>query len=165
MSLVTVPLCKGHFTIINPSTHQPEKMNKPNTPGQTWKTRTHQKTIHLAYWTAGWLLTTALATFGPIALWGDTQWLTLLAVLVNALIGLGMILTNVQFLKLQDEFMQKVQLQAMGITLGLSLVAGITFSLLDTTNLIRQDAEISVLILFMGLTYLTTLWITLRRYR
>ena len=142
---------------------------KPGSPStRTKKEQLRDHTKNLAFWTFLWVLTTAIVAFGPVFIWGGRPsgtWITVAAVVLNFSVGLMMISSNARHLRLQDELMQKVQLQAMAVTLGLSLVAGITFSLLDSTNLIRQDAEISVLVVFMAVTYMVSLGLNFRRYR
>jgi hypothetical protein len=79
-------------------------------------------------------------------------------------VGLGMILSNKNYLLKLDELMQRIQLEAMGVTLGIGVVAGLSYSLLDTTNLIAADAEIGFLVLLMGVVYLSSIAISQRRY-
>ena len=76
-----------------------------------------------------------------------------------------MVISSIRHLQELDELMKKIQLEAMGITLGIGVVGGLSFSLLDITNIILFDAEISHLILFMGAVYLTSLWINYKRYK
>lgn len=130
-----------------------------------WKARINEKTVRLAVWTAGWVATTALATFGPQYFWDSQPWLTFTAILVNLGLGLGMIVANIQHLKVLDEMMQKIQLQAMGLALGAGVVGGLSYSLLDTTNMITSDAEIAYLVMLIAITYLISLAINNWRYR
>jgi hypothetical protein len=76
-----------------------------------------------------------------------------------------MIFANIHHITSLDEMMQKIQLEAMGITLGITLITGISYSLLDTANVIAQDAEISLLIIVMGLSYMTATAIGYRKYK
>jgi len=130
-----------------------------------WKARTHEATTRLAGWTAGWVITIALATFGPTYLWGDQSWLTMVVILINFGIGLGMIVANIHHLQMQDEMMQKIQLQAMALALGIGVVGGLSYSILDITNMISSDAEISYLVILISITYLVSLIYNRRRYR
>jgi len=75
-----------------------------------------------------------------------------------------MVLANVKMFRQYDELEQKIHAEAMGLTLGATVVVGLTYSLLDQTNLIQSDAEISVLIFFVGITYLVTLLINRKKY-
>jgi hypothetical protein len=140
-------------------------MEKLTSHSNDWKARMSKTTVHLAEWTAGWVITMALATFGPNYLWGSQQWLTIIAILLNLSFGLGMIVAYIRHLKMQDEMMQKIQLQAMAIALGVGVVGGLSYSLLDTTNIISSDAEIPYLVILIGITYLVSLIVNRRRYR
>jgi len=124
-----------------------------------------KRTKQLAIWTMLWTLSMALASFGPKFLWDNNTFLTLLAIGVNIALGIGMILANRRFVNDGDELEKKIQLESMGLTLGLAVVVGLAYSLLDTTNLISADAEISVLVIFIGLTYITTTIVNTKKYR
>lgn len=63
-----------------------------------------------------------------------------------------------------DELQRKIHIEALAITLGLSVIAGLSFSLLDQTNLIAFDAEIGFLVGFIGITYMIALAINRSRY-
>lgn len=131
----------------------------------SWTNRVHSNLWRLAAWTAAWLITMALATFGPAFLWDANQTLTLGAVGLNALAGLGMIRANIRYLNALDEMMQKLQLEAMGLSLGVGVVGGLSYALLDTTNLISSDAEIAYVVMLMGLTYIVSTVVGVWRYR
>jgi hypothetical protein len=119
----------------------------------------------LAIWTLAWVLSTAGAAFGPELIWGEQTLISSAALGVNFLIGIGMIFANIHHITSLDEMLQKIQLQAMGITLGVTLVSGISYSLMDSINLIAADAEISLLIILMSLTYLAAIGIGYQRYK
>jgi hypothetical protein len=129
-----------------------------------WPEQTRKTTINVAVWTFSWVMTVAIATFGPIFFWGEHHIINFFAILLNVGVGIGMIRANIHHLKLQDELMRKVQLEAMGITLGVAVVGGIAYSMLDATNLIPFDADISGLVLLIGLTYITSFVINMKRY-
>ena len=76
-----------------------------------------------------------------------------------------MILANRRHLNGLDEMQQKIQLNAMGLSLGVGLVTGLAYSNLDVTNVIPFDAEISHLVILMGLTYGAGIFAGLRKYR
>jgi hypothetical protein len=130
-----------------------------------WEATVKRQTINLAYWTAAWLVTLAVATFGPKFLWQSATILTLAAVGLNLLVGLGMIRANKNHLRSLDEMQQKIQLEAMGLTLGIGLVVGLAYSNSDLSGIIPFHAEISHLVLLMGLTYLATLVFSYRKFR
>lgn len=122
-------------------------------------------TRRLGLWTVAWVATMAIANFGPRVVWGEISWITALAIAANLAIGAGMVLANVRYLKNLDEMQQKVQLGAMGLSLGVGLVVGLAYSNLDVTGLIGFHAQISHLVMLMGLTYLAGTLAGVRKYR
>ena len=126
---------------------------------------TKKNTINLALWTGTWVLSMALSTFGPLVIWEDNATLTAIAIALNFLIGIGMIFANIRLLNGLDELQRKIQLEAMGISLGLAIVAGLAYSSLDQSNLISYNAEISHLVILVGITYFAGVLIGSSRYR
>lgn len=123
-----------------------------------------RQTVRLAWWTLAWLLSMALATFGPDYLWGGQQIFTVIAIGINLVIGFGMIVAIKNHLRSLDELHQKIHLDAMGLTLGVGLVVGLAYSNLDIGNVVAFDAEISHLVVLMSLTYLAAIILGTRKY-
>ena len=96
----------------------------------------------------------AVAAFGPKFIWDFNSTISILAILVNTGLGIGMILANKRHLNGLDEMQRKIQLEAMALSLGVGVVGGLSYSMLDVTNVISYDAEISHLVILIGLTYL-----------
>lgn len=119
----------------------------------------------LAWWTWSWVATLAIATFGPKFIWDDHTVLTIFSVLVNLVNGIWMIVANRNLMNHYDELEKKIYLEAMGLTLGLSVIVGLTYSLLDQVDIIAQDAQIGFLVMFMGVTYMISVLVNARRYR
>ena len=140
-------------------------MNDLKTERGDWASKNVRNTTHLGFWTAAWLLTMAAANFGPLFIWQSIEWITAVAILINLAIGFGMILANKRHLNGLDEMHQKIQLNAMALSLGVGLVTGLAYSNLDVTNIIPFDAEISHLVILMGLTYGAGIYAGLRKYR
>jgi hypothetical protein len=128
-------------------------------------TRTKINTVQLGLWTGAWVLTSALAAFGPRYFWEFNTPLTILGVLINLGIGFGMILANKRLLNGMDELMRKIQLEAMAISLGVGLVCGLSYELLEDIKLITFEPEVSHLIMLMALTYMVGLIAGNRRYK
>lgn len=139
-------------------------MDRPETNRESRATRTRQNTVRLAWWTLAWLVTMALAVFGPKFLWNSSLPLTVSAIALNLAAGIGMIVANIRHLKGLDELQQKIQLEAMGLALGVAVVVGLAYSSLDITNVIPFDAEISNLVILVALTYLVGVLVGHRRY-
>ncbi len=129
------------------------------------KEERRKRTLQLAVWTWSWVATLALATFGPKFIWNESSPLTVVAIVLNLFNGAVMIWANRNLFNHYDELERKLHLEAMALTLGLTLITGLSFSLLDQTNLIAFDAEISFLVIFMGITYMIALLVNRRRYQ
>ena len=140
-------------------------METQNIKSSDWTEKVHKSTVRLAVWTIAWVISVAVPAFGPAFLWGENDLINSLVIILNVSIGIGMITANIRHIKLQDEMMQKIQLEAMGIALGVAIVGGIAYSMLDVTNVIPFDAEIGLLVGFIGITYLISLFTNLRRYK
>ncbi|MCC4834760.1 hypothetical protein Q4601_13375 [Shewanella sp. 1_MG-2023] len=130
-----------------------------------WKKCNSINTIRLAKWTAAWVITLAITTFGPIFLWPENDIITVATIGGNFLVGIGMIWANKQHLASLDELQQKIQLNAMGLSLGVGLIVGISYSTLATTGIINAHAEISHLVIVMSLTYMVGIILGNRKYR
>lgn len=128
------------------------------------KAERKKRTLQLALWTWTWVATMALATFGPIYIWEENKNLTHIAILVNLINGGLMVIANVKLFRHYDELEQKIHAEAMGLTLGATVVVGLSYSLVDQTNLIHSDAEIGILVMFIGLTYFISLLINRKKY-
>ncbi|HLU93414.1 MAG TPA: hypothetical protein VKZ54_04780, partial [Membranihabitans sp.] len=87
-----------------------------------------------------------------------------IAILLTLGTGIGMIVTNIHQLKSLDEMMQKIQLEAMAISLGVGVIGGLSYSLMDTENLIPFDAEIGHMVILICVTYLISILMGYRRY-
>ena len=140
-------------------------METKNSSSNTWKDRKRSISVQLAFWALAYVITMAIASFGPKFLWDYNAVASLSAILCNLLVGLWMIIVNVRHLKQADELMKKIQLEAMGLALGIGIVVGLSYSLLDVTNVISSDAEIAYLVIVIGLIYLTSLVVNYRRYQ
>jgi len=128
------------------------------------KAERKKRTIRLAIWTWSWVATLAIATFGPMFIWNEHQGFTIIAIGINLINGILMILANRHLFNHFDELERKIHLESLAFTLGASLVVGLSYSLLDQTNIIKGDAEISFLVGFMGITYMIALLINRKRY-
>lgn len=130
-----------------------------------WNHKNKKNTINLAFWTISWTASMALSTFGRMFIWHDNKTLSIAAILINLLLGIGMILANIRFIKGLDELQQKIQLEAMSIALGVGVIGGLFYSQLDQANIITSNAEISHLVILIALTYMVGIFIGRVRYK
>jgi hypothetical protein len=107
----------------------------------------------------------AIATFGPEYLWNNKSILTVIGITLNLILGVKWVLITKNYIQSLDELQKKIQLESLALSLGLSVIFGLSFSLLDQKNLIPIDAEIGFLVGFMGITYLGAIFFNNRKYQ
>lgn len=134
---------------------------KPN----EWEAATKKNVRHLAYWTLGWIVTMAIASFGPKLLWDFNSIISVLLIFINTIIGVGMIVMNRKYINGLDEMHRKVNMDAMAIALGVGVVGGLSYSMLDVTNVIAFDAEIAFLVILISITYIIGIAVGYARYK
>jgi hypothetical protein len=130
-----------------------------------WQANTANNSVRLRYWTVVWVLTTALAAFGPKLIWNFHTGLTILGVLLNLAVGLGMISATKRHLQGLDEMHQKIFRDAAVLSLGVGLVCAVSYELLEDIKLISFEPEISHVVILMTLTFLIGMLIGNRKYR
>ena len=127
--------------------------------------QTKKNTKRLFIWSVVWVLATAGAAFGPKNLWNFNTLLTIIAVLIHISIGLGMIRVFKQFLLGLDELQRKIHLDAMAISLGIGLVFGCSYEMLEDIKLIPFQPEIPHPMIVMYLTYAIGCILGVRKYQ
>ena len=142
-------------------------MNKTNAETKTNKaySRGRVSEAKVAYWGLAWVLATAGAAFGPELLWGYGTLMTSIAVATQLALGFGMIWAFKGVLLAMDDLQRLIQLEAISLALGVGIVVGISYELLEDVKLITFEPEISHLIILIGLTYLFGLFLGNRHYR
>jgi len=127
--------------------------------------QTKKNTKRLFFWTVVWVLATAGVAFGSKYLWNFNTWLTIIAVLIHLGLGLVMIRVFKQFLLGLDELQRKIHLDAMALSLGIGLVFGCSYEMLEDIKLIPFQPEIPHLIIVMYLTYAVGAILGIRKYQ
>ena len=140
-------------------------MNQSITRENGYQSRICASNLRLLGWNGAWLAATVLMKFGPKFLWNQASVFTLLAVGLDVAVGVGMILATKKYVMELDELQQKVYLNALGITAGVALVAGVPYSVMDLYHVIPFHAEIGHLLLLMGLTFIVSFLYGTWRYR
>ena len=141
-------------------------MNRSRTLENGYQSRTRKNILRLVSWGGAWVGTCALMAFGPRFLWNNkASVFTLLAVGLNVSVGVGLILAHKKYLASLDELQRKVYLNALGITVGVVLIAAIPYAVLDGYNIIHLKNEVSGLMILMCLTFLASFFYGTWRYR
>ena len=130
-------------------------MNQPeSSTSNEYQQRNAKNTRKLKSWTAAWVVSMAITAFAPRFIWDFNTLLTIISVTVNLAIGCGMLLANRVYLRGLDEMQQRIMFDAMGLSLGVGLVVGLSYELLEDIKLISFQPEIAHLVIIMCLTYL-----------
>lgn len=140
-------------------------MNQSTTRESGYQSRIRTSNIRLVSWNGAWLAATALMKFGPKFLWNEALVFTLLAIGLDVAVGVGVILANKKYLAELDELQQKVYLNALAITVGVAVFAGVPYSILYEYSVIPFKADIAHLIGLMGLTFSVSFLYGTWRYR
>jgi|TARA_R110000868_G_scaffold282483_2_gene542770 uncharacterized membrane protein YcfT len=121
--------------------------------------------LNLALWTLAWVASTALLRFGAEYIWDYNAAYSIIVLITHLALGAAMIMVNVKHLANLDELQRKITMDAMGITLGLGLIAGIAYEQLEDIKLITFEPEINHLIMLMAFTYIISILIGNRKYK
>jgi len=138
-------------------------MNEPKPRENGYQSRTLTGLRELACWSAGWAAATLLMKNGPLVLWNKDLTFTLLAVGVDLAVGVGLILAHKNWLAELDELQKKVYLDALGITLGVTVTAGVAYEFLDKYDVI--PFHFSNLLILTCVTLLASVLYGTWRYR
>ncbi len=116
--------------------------------------RNCRNTRHLRNWTIAWVISMAIAAFAPKYVWDFNTLLSIIGVVICIAVGFGMLLANRKYLQGLDEMQRKILFDAMALSLGVGLVLGSSYELLEDIKLIPFQPEIPHLMIVMCLTYL-----------
>lgn len=108
--------------------------SKPRAGG--YQSRTVASLRRLAYWAGAWAVTTMLMKLGPRLSGSTDLGLMLLSAALDVAVGVGLILAHKNWLAETDELQRKVYLDALGITLGVTMIAGVAYEYLDKYGVI-----------------------------
>ncbi|MCC2618205.1 hypothetical protein LJ739_18255 [Aestuariibacter halophilus] len=134
-------------------------------PTETLQQRYKTSIRKLTIWTMAWLISLALVAFGPAFIWDYQTTVSVVAIVVNLLVGVQMIIANKRHLDGMDELQRKLHMNAMAISLGVSMVSGAVYGLLEPVRLLEQTPSPSNILFVMGISYLVSLVIGSRKYQ
>ena len=115
-------------------------------------------------WTISWVASLAFLSFGENSLW-DSLLITKIGLIINLVIGIGMIIANKNLFKTYDELQKKIQFEAMAITLGLAVVVGLTYEVSFDFGVINSEPEFEYLMIFISISYVVSTLINSRKYK
>ena len=120
-----------------------------------------KSTFQLFLATGAWVGSTALMSFGPSAIWGFDVAGTFLAIAVNLIVGSFMLYSFFKHLKNMDELQRQTHLEAMALTLGITMVLTVIYGALPQAKVLASTQPANVLFV-IGISYILsviTLWL------
>ena len=115
-------------------------------------------------WTLAWVVSLAFLTGAENTIWNDLIY-TKIGLLINLVIGIGMIVAHKNLFKTYDELQKKIQFEAMAITLGLAVVVGLTYEVSFDFGVIDKEPEFEYLVIFICFSYVASNIISAIRYK
>jgi len=125
------------------------------------KDRRNQRQIVL--WSQAWIGPFLFVDLAVTHGWIESDTFAIVATLAVTVLGIGLLLAFRRFLKDADELRRKIELDALAMTVGVGIVAGFSYSLLESAGLIDK-AELMNLVVVMAATYVITVIVGLRRF-
>ena len=116
----------------------------------------------LSIFTGIWVASVALLTFGPKVWWEYHVLTTLLVIALNLLTGAMMLFAFFRHLKSMDVLQRQTHLEAMALTLGITMLFTVVYGSLPTAQLLADTHPTNILFV-MGITYMLAvmrIWIS-----
>ena len=120
-----------------------------------------KSTFQLFLATGAWVASTALMSFGPSSFWDFNVAVTFLAIAANLIAGSFMLYSFFKHLKNMDELQRQTHLEAMALTLGITMVLTVIYGALPQAKVLASTQPANVLFV-IGISYILSvinLWL------
>jgi uncharacterized membrane protein len=118
---------------------------------------------NIVVWSLAWIAPFLAVNLAVKNDWIGSDPLALAATIAVTGLGVGALLAYRRFLSDADELMRKIQLDALALTVGVGVVSGFSYTLLETAGLVAE-AEVMTLIMIMMVTYTGGIVVGMRRF-
>ena len=132
--------------------------------GTSHDARSARESLKLVGWVFVWMAALTISDKAALYGWWQEEWLTFLSILVTATLGLVVIIKFMKMLGRMDDLERKIQLDALSLALGVSLVGCALYSLMVTWGYIR-DEEVTDIFMLMCVSYSAGVLFGVLRYR
>lgn len=139
-------------------------MGKASMKLSDYDSRSIRDNLVLVTWVFAWMAALTVADKAALYGWWSAEWLTMLAIAVHVAIGIGMIFKFMSMLRGMDDLQRKIQLEALSLSLGISMVGCAAYSLLVTWGYI-VDEEVTDIFMLMCVSYAASSLFGVWRYR
>ena len=120
-----------------------------------------KSTFQLFLATGVWVGSTALMSFVPSTFWHFNTAVTFLAIAANLIVGSFMLYSFFKHLKNMDELQPQTNLEAMALTLGITMMLTVIYGALPQAKVLVSTQPANVLFV-IGISYILsviTLWL------
>ncbi|MEM9291710.1 MAG: hypothetical protein AAGD01_08520 [Acidobacteriota bacterium] len=128
----------------------------------TPRDRQNQRRTNL--WTFAWISVWLLMTFGFKEGILPSGPLAFLLVAATVPLGIAVVLAHRKFLREADELRRKIELEALALSVGVTLVGSFTYWLMEAAGIV-EAAELDKIILLTAGSYVLGTILGFRRYR
>ena len=139
-------------------------MNASTCTHSDYDRRAIRDNLALVGWMFTWMAALIVSDKAALHGWWSAQWITWLSIAVTTGLGLWVIFRFLRLLRGMDELQRRIQLNALAIGLGVSLVGTVTYSLLVTWGFI-VDEEVTDVLVLMCVSYSIAVIAGTVRYR
>ena len=129
-----------------------------------YDSRSIRDNLVMVAWIFIWMASLTVSDKAALYGWWSAAWLTNLSIIVNVALGIGMLFKFMRMLRNMDDLQRKIQLDALSMALGISLVGCAAYSLMVTWGIIL-DEEVSDIFMLMCVAYSVSVMIGVVRYR
>ena len=123
-----------------------------------------KNSIIVNFWCLAWAVSLLAITYFSESDWYSATWITMTGFIIHCLIGLGMISAFKRFVSKADELERKIQLEALALSVGVTIVFFSGYTILEKTLEI-PELSTAYLIVVMSLGYAIGLIIGRMRFR
>lgn len=139
-------------------------MMKTLADSDCYEARTIKDNLLLVAWVFAWMATLVVSDKAALYGWWSAEWITVLSIALNVAVGLMVVRAFLKMLRQSDELQRRIQLNALAVALGVSLLGAVTYSLLVTWGYIA-DEEVTDIIVLMCVSYSVAGFWGVLRYR
>lgn len=111
-----------------------------------------------------WMISLIVSDKAALYGWWSAEWITVLSIIINAGFGLGVLHSYRRMLKGMDDLQRKIQLEALSMAFGVSVIGSISYSLLVTWGYII-DEEVTDIFLLMCISFSASVLLNSLRYK
>ena len=133
-------------------------------PQRSYEQRSIRDSLSFVGWTFLWMASLTVSDKAALYGWWSAEWITALSIAVNFALGVWLVLRYMRMLRGMDDLQRKIQLDALAISFGVTLVCIISYSLLVTWGYIT-DEEVTDIFMIMCISFTLASVGSLLRYR